>query len=200
MRGVNRDFEFNPAQDGVPSMQTMSFADIEHANGNNPNLFVTGILTFGESERNDIYEELHFPEWQDRFWTEDEIEDALLYPTEKKMLKVLSVQDILTIERIRGVLTKLTNTSIQKPIDRVTTLVNGRWNELLRGQRTTSLEPMLPKNAIKDDVEKKALKEENMTLAAQLKAMQEQIAALQAAKSTPTTAEKKSAPPRSKTK
>lgn len=178
MRGAIREYEFSPAQNGVPSMIPMSFTDIEFANSKNPELFVTGLLTFGESERDEIYNALSYPDWQERFWTEEGIEDAILHPTIAKMQKILAVRDILTIERIRGTMTRLINTSIRKPIDKVIDLINGRWQEILRGQRTTRIEVSLPTMLVKEDAEKVALAAQNAELSEKMRALEEQIALL----------------------
>lgn len=184
MRGATREFDFDPAQGGVPAMIPMSFTDIEFANSKNPDLFVTGLLTFGESERDEIYNALNFPNWQERFWTEEDIEDAVLHPNIAKMQKILAVRDILTIERIRGTMTRIINTSIQKPIDKVIDLINGRWQELLRSQRITKIEVSLPTNVIKEDGERAALAAQNAALAEKMREMEKQITLLMKAQGT----------------
>jgi len=170
---------FDGARDGISVMVPLSFLDIEFANSKNGDLFVSGILTFEESERDEIYEALGFPNWRERFWDEELIEDALMYPTVAKMNRILAVRDVLTIERIRGKMLSLINTSIRKPIDNVVVLVNARWQELLRGRKVSNLSVILPEE--REDKEKQRLKMQNEVLENELKAMKEQIAALVAA-------------------
>lgn len=177
-KGVNKEVMFDGMRDGIPVMIPLSFMDIEFANSKNTDLFVSGILTFEESERDEIYEALGFPTWKERFWDEELIEDALMYPTVAKMNRILAVRDILTIERIRGKMLFLINTSIRKPIDNVINLVSQRWMELLRGRKVSNLTAILPEE--REDKEKQRLKMQNETLENELKAMKEQIAALMA--------------------
>lgn len=162
-------------------MLIMSYDDIVTANGQNPDLFVTGMLTFDESERDEIYNSLNFPNWRERFWTEESIENALLFPTKAKMERILAVRDILTIERIRGKMTHLINKGPRRPIDDVIFLVNERCNELFRGIKVSRKQVALPEDL--EDEEKKSLKKENKDLQEQMRVMQEQIAALMAAQS-----------------
>jgi hypothetical protein len=178
VRAATREYEFEGAVDGVYPMHPMSFADIEYVNSRNPDVFPTGLLTFEESERDEIYQALNHSDWEDRIWDDDMIKDALLRPTKVKMERILAVRDILTIERIRGVMTNIINTSIQKPIDRVIDAVNSRMQEILRGIKRSRLLVVLPEDIAKDDVEKSALKKKNDELENQLRAMQEQINAL----------------------
>lgn len=178
MRGATREYEFEPAQDGIASMIPMSYTDIEYANSKNPNLFVTGLLTFSEHERDEIYNALNFPDWKDRFWTEESIADAILRPNVAKMQRILDVRDILTIERIRGAMTRIINTSIQRPIEKVIDLINDRWQEILRGQRVTKLEVSLPSDVIHEDKEKAALAAQNAQMEEKMREMERQIALL----------------------
>lgn len=178
-KGTTREFDFLGAKDGVGYMLTMSFDDIVSANSKNPDLFPTGMLVFEESERDEILNLLGHGDWKDRFWTEESIENALLFPTKAKMERILAVRDILTIERIRGKMTYLINVGARRPIEDVINLVNERWSELLRGIKRSRKQVVLPAEV--EDTEKKKLKNENKELQDQLKVMQEQIAALMAA-------------------
>lgn len=180
-----QEFKFEGASDGVWPMYQMSFSDIEHANSRNPDLFVSGILTFEESERDEIYRALNHHDWEERFWTDDLIEDALLRPTKAKMDRILAVRDVLTIERIRGVMTRIINTNIQKPIDRVIALVNERCQELFRGIKKSHIAVVLPESVIKEDEEKKALEKKNQEMEAKLRKMEEMLNALLAAQKSP---------------
>ena len=189
MSTPRQEFRFEGASDGVWTMYQMSFADIEFANSRNPELFASGMLTFDESERNEIYCALNHSNWEERFWTDEIIEDALLRPTKAKMDRILAVRDVLTIERIRGVMTYIINTNIQKPIDRVISLVNDRCQELFRGIKKSRLVVILPDSVLKEDAEKKALKEKNDAMEAELRLMKEQIAALMAVQKAPDSAQ-----------
>lgn len=165
-------------------MYPMSFMDIEYANSRNPDIFPTGMLTFDESEREEIYEALNHSDWRDRIWTDETIEDALLHPTKSKMERILSVRDVLCIERIRGIMTKLINTKNYKILDKVVDLVNDRHNEISLGKRHSKLVVVLPDAVLKDDAEKKALKAKNEEMEEKIRKMEEMLATLLAAQNT----------------
>lgn len=190
-----KDYNFEASENGNYSMFPMPFSDIEYANSRNPDLFPTGILSFDESERDEIYEALNHPDWKDRIWTDETIEDALLHPTKTKLDRILAVRDILTIERIRGIMTKLINSKSKRPIDRVVDLVNDRFNELFTGKKVSKIIVVLPDALEKENAENKALKVKNAAMEEKLRKMEEQIAALMAAQkaSIPAPAEKKPA-------
>lgn len=200
VRGALREFGFEGAKDGVPSMMLMSFADIEYANSKNPSLFANGVLTFREDERDEIYNALNIPNWKETLWTEESIENALLYPTKAKMQRICAVKDILTIERIRGKLTHLLNTGIRRPIENVINVVNGRWKEIQRGERVSAMNILLPEE---NDEEKNALKAQNDHLAKELEEMKKMMASLLAAQGAPVeppVEEKKEVRPKATTK
>lgn len=168
-----RGYEFAGATDGVPSMFPMSFTEIEYANSKNPELFVTGTLTFNENERDEIYNALGHPNWKEKFWSEEDIENALLYPTIAKMNRILAVQDIQTIERIRGSLINLNYNGIRKPIENVSVLVNARFREILIGKKRTEIVAKLP--AKEEDKEKEQLKADKAALEERLLNQQEEF-------------------------
>lgn len=183
LKVISREYDFDAAVDGVYPMYPMSFMDIEYANSRNPEIFVTGMLTFEESERAEIYEALNHPDWRDRIWTDETIEDALIHPTKAKMERILAVRDVLTIERIRGIMTKVANSKTNKILDKVVELVNGRHAEIFAGKKRSQLSVALPESVLKDDAEKKALKADKENLENKLKEMEEKIALLMAMQS-----------------
>ena len=190
VRGASREYGFEGAKDGVPSIIPMPFSDIEFAHSRNPNLFATGILTFKESEREEVYSVLNISNWKDTIWTEENIENALLYPTKAKMERICTVKDILTIERIRGRMMHLCNAGIRRPIENVINVVNGRWKEIQHGQRVSTLAIFLPEER---DEEKNTLKMQNARLEQEMEEMKKMLAALMAAQQ-PTTPDPTPAP------
>lgn len=188
--GVLYGYRFEGAKDGVPSMVPMPFSDIEFAHSKNPYLFATGLLTFREDERDEIYNALNIANWKDTIWTEENIENALLYPTKAKMERICAVKDILTIERIRGRMMHLCNAGIRRPIENVINVVNGRWKEIQHGQRVSTLAIFLPEER---DEEKNTLKMQNARLEQEMEEMKKMLAALMAAQQ-PTTPDPTPAP------
>lgn len=183
LKVISREYDFEAAEGGVYPMYPMSFTDVEYANSRNPEIFASGMLTFEESERDEIYEALNHPDWRDRIWTDETIEDALIHPTKAKMERILAVRDVLTIERIRGIMTKVANSKTNKILDKVVELVNGRHAEIFKGNKRSQLVVAIPESVLKDDAEKKALKADKENLENKLKEMEEKIALLMAMQS-----------------
>lgn len=167
-------FEFYGATDDTPTMNTMSFTDIEFANSRSP-VFYTGQLVFGENEREEMFLALGKPNWKETYWSEEDIENVLLRPTVESLNRMLRIRDIHTIERIRGRMTKLKNTALQRPSERVITLVNIRFDEILSGKMVSS------KTVTTADAGITPAMEENKVLKEQLTKQQEEFARQMAA-------------------
>lgn len=133
---------------------------------------------FEENEQDEIFNALNYPNWKETVWTEEEVEDVLLYPTIAKMQRVLAVKDINTIERIRGKMVFLNNTNLRKPIQNVIDVVNGRLFEIQRGRMRTELDLKLkiPEDTVnKMSKENEELKKEKSEMADQMRRMREQL-------------------------
>ena len=52
-----RTYTFEPADEGIPTLDTLPFSDIEFVNSHS-NAFRTGLLFFKEDQQEEIYKEL----------------------------------------------------------------------------------------------------------------------------------------------
>jgi hypothetical protein len=180
-----RRYLFDAAEEGRPSIQMMSFSVIELANSKSP-VFATGTLVFNENERNEIFKALGNPEWQDAYWSEDDIDDLLTRPTVDKLNRMVRIRDMLTIERIRGRMNYLRNTSINPPSERVVGLVNARFDEIQRGiLKSTKTVTLADTGMSKDAIEAERLHAENEALKKMLAEMNARLDALASAKAEP---------------
>lgn len=194
-----RRYLFDAAEEGRPSIHTMSFTTIELANSRSP-VFVTGTLTFNENERNEIFKALGNPEWQDAYWSESDIDDLLTRPTAKKLNRMLLIRDMLTIERIRGRMIYLRNTSLTPPGEKVVELINARFDEIQKGvMKSQKVATVADTGVSKEAQEAERLQSENVALKKMLEEMNAKIEALASAKEEPIPTEKKPAPRGKKT-
>ena len=78
-----------PAVDGVPSVDYLSFAEINYVNGIS-DCFRTGLVQFEDKDKEEIYSALHFSDWKNII-TNAEIKDILLNPTIEGLQKIIGV-------------------------------------------------------------------------------------------------------------
>ncbi len=188
-----RKYLFDAAEEGRPRIQIMAFTTIELANSKSP-VFLTGTLTFNENERNEIFRALGNPEWQDAYWSESDIDDLLTRPTVEKIKRMLRIRDMLTIERIRGRMNYLRNTSMTPPGEKVMNAVNARFDEIQRGVlKSTQIVTIADTGMSKEAVEAERLQSENAALKKMLEEMNAKIEALASVTDKPVSTEKKPA-------
>lgn len=180
-----RKYLFDAAEEGRPSIQIMSFTTIELANSKSP-VFLTGTLTFNENERNEMFKALGNPEWQDAYWSESDIDDLLTRPTVEKIKRMLRIRDMLTIERIRGRMNYLRNTSMTPPGEKIMSAVNARFDEIQRGVlKSTQIVTIADTGMSKESIEAERLQSENTALKKMLEEMNAKIEALASVKNEP---------------
>lgn len=166
------EYFFEPCTNGVPSIQYMSLSEIMYVNSRS-NCFRTGLLTFADEDKEEIFSELKYDGWRDNL-TNSEIEDIILNPTKDGLEKLINVKDDLTFERIRGILTALQNSNANDISTRVVRAVEHRYTELRRGILKTQIKI----SAAADKAENKELasvKEKNKELLAKLEEMQKKL-------------------------
>lgn len=171
--GQRRDYIFPPCLDGEPTMNFVDFEEIEYAHSRGK-VFTIGLLTFAEEDREGMYQALGVKDWQSKVWTNEQIEDIIMHPTLEKMQKVIDIRDLITFERVRGMMVRFANEK-RDVSQNVINLVNARYRELNAGNvsskiviRAADVEP----NASKDEVE---------SLKRQLEEMKELMAKMAAA-------------------
>lgn len=125
-----RSYVFEAASaDGTPTMHPMSFAEIEYINSNS-GVFRTGLLTFDDDRKDELYKALKIFDWKENILFNDEIEDIILNPTLKGLEKIINVRDISVIERVRGIMIGLINTGAYDVSQRVINIINTRAREI----------------------------------------------------------------------
>jgi hypothetical protein len=165
--GQRRDYIFPPCLDGEPTMNFVDFEEIEYAHSRGK-VFNIGLLVFAEEDREGMYEALGVKNWKDKVWTNDEIQDIITHPNLEKMQKVIDVKDLITFERIRGMMVRFVNEK-RDVSQNVINLINARYRELNAGSVTSKI-VIRP-----TDVEEKVSADEVADLKRQLAEMQEMM-------------------------
>lgn len=172
--GQRRDYIFPPCLDGEPTMNFVDFEEIEYAHSRGK-VFNIGLLIFAEEDREGMYEALGIKNWKDKIWFNDDIEDIIMHPSLEKMQRVIDVRDLITFERIRGMMVRFSNEK-RDVSQNVINLINARYRELNAGNVTSKI-------VIKPaDVEEKVSVDEVADLKQQLKEMQDLVKKLAAEK------------------
>ena len=133
----NREVGFSPSDGHNPTVEYMSFEDIEYVNSRS-SVFKRGVLEFEDAYKDELYEELHID--PSKCLYEREIDTMLLKPNEKNIRRIAEIADIQTIERVRGHMAVIYG-SVTQDINRV---VETRYKEITAGVRKSSiiLEPV----------------------------------------------------------
>lgn len=172
MVSPTESFTFEPSVDGeIPSVIPMTFEQIRYAN--NYNTFRGGFLFFDKTKEKEIYEELGIANWED-ILNNKEIRDILLSPSYEGLKKIIDIKDSAVFERVRAVFHKLKAEGTSDISVRVQQIINTRYKELQNKKVNTSI--MLEKKDIVQSVPNKEVE----SLKAENKAMQEQLANMQA--------------------
>lgn len=167
-----------PAVDGVPSVDYLSFAEINYINGIS-DCFRTGLVRFDDKDKEEIYTALGFANWEN-ILTNDEIRDILLNPTIDGLQKIIDVTNASIFNRIRTIFVSLKENTDNDISNRVIKIMETRELEFKRGIYKTQI-VLKPKDVSEKPVsndEINAIKEQNAILMAQLAEMQKMIASL----------------------
>lgn len=165
--GQRRDYIFPPCVDGEPTMNFVDFEEIEYAHSRGK-VFNIGLLTFAEEDREGMYEALGVKNWKDKVWFNADIEDIIMHPTLEKMQRVIDIKDLITFERVRGMMVRFSNEK-RDVSQNVINLINARYRELNAGNVTSKI-------VIKPaDVEEKVSVDEVADLKRQLAEMQDLV-------------------------
>lgn len=180
-------YAIEPAIDSeTPTILPLNLEEILYINGNSA-AFKSGILRFPEEIEKEIYEDhLRIPNWKDLL-TIKEMEDIILRPTMEKLVRLVGIKDVGTFDRLRGVFTRLKNTTNSDISMRVERIINARSDELRRGIRNTEIviKPKDTASAIQNE-EVDAIKEQNIALQRQMNQMQELMEKMLASQSSNT--------------
>lgn len=177
-----------PAVDGVPSVDYLSFAEINYVNGIS-DCFRTGMVRFDDNDKEEVYSALNIANWEN-ILTNDEIRDILLNPTIDGLQRIIDVTNRSIFDRIRTIFVSLKENTDNDISNRVIKIMETREQEFKRGVYNTQivLKPKdIPEKSVSND-EINAIKEQNAMLMEQLAEMQKMIASLKNDKSeTPNT-------------
>lgn len=167
-----------PAVDGVPSVDYLSFAEINYINGIS-DCFRTGLVRFDDNDKEEIYSALGFADWEN-ILTNDEIREILLNPTIEGLQKIINVTNTSVFDRIRTIFVSLKENTDNDISNRVIKIMETRELEFKRGIYKTQI-VLKPKDVSEKPVsndEINAIKEQNAMLMEQLAEMQKMIASL----------------------
>ena len=135
--GQRRDYIFPPCLDGEPTMNFVDFEEIEYAHSRGI-VFKIGLLTFSEEDRDGMYDALGMKNWKDTVWYNTDIEDIIMHPTLEKMQMVINIKDLITFERVRGMMVKFINEK-RDVSQNVISIVNSRYREINAGSLTSKI-------------------------------------------------------------
>lgn len=135
--GQRRDYIFPPCTDGEPSMNFVDFDEIEYAHSRGK-LFSIGLLIFAEEDQEGMYEALGIKDWAKKIWRNSDIEDIIMNPTVEKMQRVIDIKDVVTLERVRGMMVRFVNEK-RDVSQNVINLINARFRELNAGNTNTKI-------------------------------------------------------------
>lgn len=130
LKGQNREYLVPRAGSMGPGVEFLDASDVKYIHSRSP-VFRDGILEFSDDEREEIYEELHLPNWKETTLFERDIDPMLAKPTKESLERIINIRSIQMIERIRGHMIGLINAK-EDVSNRVIQLVNERTNELRR--------------------------------------------------------------------
>ena len=135
--GQRREYIFPPCIDGEPSMNFVDFDEIEYAHSRGK-LFSIGLLIFADDDQEGMYDALGIKDWKNRVWRNSDIEDIIVNPTVDKMQRVIDIKDIITLERVRGMMVRFVNEK-RDVSQNVINLINARFRELNAGNTNTKI-------------------------------------------------------------
>ena len=103
VQGIQVSYTFKPARgDGKPVVVPIPMDDLKYISSNN-SIISTGILTFNEDEKPEIYKELRIHNWEE-ILTDEQIEDILLNPTVDGMKKLIAIDNSVYFQRVVRIL------------------------------------------------------------------------------------------------
>lgn len=173
MAGQLREYML-PGAKTAPTVLTMPFSEVEYIHSRS-NVFASGALQFDPAVRDDVYKALYFDNWEDVVLFDEEIARIIRENDLKAAEKFLRVQDIATIQRIRGQMIGLANTSSVDISKRMIDLIEARYDEINHGVRQSKvrLETAVERAQADEDPRILALQEQLRTMQEQMQAMME---------------------------
>ena len=159
----------------TPTILPLTLDEILYINGNSY-AFKTGLLRFPEDIEKEMYEDhLRIPNWKDLLTVKD-MENIILRPTVDGLTKLVNIKDSGIFDRVRGVFTRLKNTTDNDISLRVEGIIKTRADELRKGIRNSAI-IIKAKDAVSSvsTEEVDTLKEQNAALQEQMAQMQKMM-------------------------
>lgn len=177
-----KTYIFEASEKGaMPTVVPMTFDEIIYLN--NTNAFKSGLLTFEDDKKEEIYTALGISDWENILSNED-IRNIILSPTYEGLVKIVNIKDSGVFERVRGIYHKLRTSNEYDISMRVAQIIETRYKELKAKKAKSSIiisKKDIPQN---NDAEIDSLK-------AELAEMKELVAKLTAAQTKASVAETK---------
>jgi len=128
----NRGILFEPVNDGVPTIEHLSFREVEYVDSRST-VFRTGALRFEEQEQEEIFKALKHLDWKETLLSEENITDLVLVSSLENVEKIKAIKDSGTIERVRGRLIYLINeqNDVSTKMEKV---IKSRFTEIRNGK------------------------------------------------------------------
>jgi hypothetical protein len=171
-----RTYVLEPAQDdNNPTIINVTFGDMEYINSHS-NAFRTGLIFFKKEDQEEVYKSLSIYDWED-ILSNCKIRETILNPTMEGLQKFIDVNDVVTFERIRGIMNVMLNSNSYDISNRVIKLINERYKELRRNVVNSQIviqskDTKTPKNENQEVADLKAQLAKMQEMMTQMLAMQ----------------------------
>lgn len=179
-------YSFAPSTENIPTVAYISFPEIVYINSIS-DCFRTGLLTFADEVKEDVFKELKCTDWQNII-TNEEIRNIIKNPTKEGLEKLINITNESIFNRVRYALIELKNSNAYDISSRVIKVIDARWQEIKRGIFKSQIQINF-KNATNhttsdESVELEKMKTLNANLQEQLDNMQKMIEQLMNNKAT----------------
>jgi len=121
-------YKFTPSEDKIPSMNPMSFAEIQFINGKS-DAFRSGLLRFDPTDEKEVYEALTITDWKNII-TNEFIEDAIVNSTMEKLQRLVDITNPSVFDRVKTILIRLQNSGAVDISNRVINTLMARDYEI----------------------------------------------------------------------
>lgn len=176
-----RGILFEAATDGIPTIDHLTFQEVEFVNSRS-GVFRRGELRFEEDKQDEIFNQLHYPDWEKVLLSEDDVKNLVVNPNKENAERIVAIKDSNTIERVRGIMNSLINQQFDVST-KIKSIINKRFEELQNGKITSEI--------IVGKISPPAVSEESLTaMQKELSQMRELIAQMKAEKETAVSVDK----------
>lgn len=181
MQTQTRGILFEAATDGIPTIDHLTFQEVEFVNSRS-GVFRRGELRFEEDKQDEIFNQLHYPDWEKVLLSEDDVKNLVVNPNKENAERIVAIKDSNTIERVRGIMNSLINQQFDVST-KIKSIINKRFEELQNGKITSEI--------VVGKISSPAASEESLTaMQEELSQMRELLAQMRAEKETAASVDK----------